>query len=149
MKWRDRLETDLEDYIDDPAARAVIFALVGSVRTAERVLAGKDDDETRVGMAQLMLDFTIGLNSNPFWMRHSSYLMPVFATATSAWLDSFSYIEAKSGEDRAAFITTRNIMAEVAVAVLFCSDGAKGVRDNGAKVRKIMLRHGDLNAGGK
>lgn len=149
MNWRERLRGDIESYFIGEGASHVVAALLSSVHTAEQVLAGRSDDDVRVGMAQLMIDFTVGLNSNPFWLKHSGYIMPVFSTGVSAWMDSMAYLDAKTPEDRVAFIATRNAMTEVAMAVLFCDQGAKGVREKGTDLRRVMLQHGDLSRKGK
>lgn len=148
MKWRDDLTADLKPIFGEGSDEAisVVLSLVGAVRTAEAVLGEKTDRDTRVGMAQLLLDFTISLPSNPFWIRHGAYIMPVYATAIAAWMDSYNYAESDSVTDRVAFITSRNVLGEVAGAVLYCHRGGKAVLDKGRDLRTIMIKHGDFAA---
>jgi hypothetical protein len=142
MAFRDNVITAITPHIEDDAARAVVADLLEFVRTTEKVLQGDSSDETRLGMARSFVALTTGLNSNPFWLRHSGYIMPVFATTASAWMDSIGYVQGSTSSDRAAFLVTRNMLPEVAVAVLYCESGAKGVQDHALILRKKLLELG-------
>lgn len=122
------------------AALAVIGELHNFINTAQAVFMGDTiTDDIRVGMSQILVGFTIGLNDNPFWKQHAAYLMPVFANATISWGDSFGYLAGDTDQDRAAFMACSNAMAEVAVAVLYCAEGTGAVREKSMRLRRDFM----------
>lgn len=141
MGFRDNLKAAISPYIKDEAARGVVTSLLGGVYTIDKVIRGEVDDDVKSASAQMLLDFTAGLNANPFWLQHSGYVMPVFTNATMSWLHSYQYTkEDASPENKLNFLVARNVLAEVAVAVLYCEKGTKGMVEEGARLREAIMQ---------
>lgn len=128
---------------ESEAPLAVIGELMNFILTARSVLAGDTGDDTRQGMSQLMMGFTIGLSDNAFWRQHASYIMPIFANAVTSWGDSFGYLADENEQNRVAFVACANAMAEVTVAVLYCAEGAAAVKKHSMKLRLAFMATGE------
>ena len=140
MSFRDEVKRAVSPYIKEDAAQGVIASLLGSIRTVDSVLQGKVDDEVKAGAVQILFDFTAGLNANPFWLRHASYLMPVFTNAVAGWFHSYKYAKPDATpQDKITFLVARNVLAETAVAVLYCERGAKALAEEGAALREAIM----------
>lgn len=143
MSFKQDIDNAISPYIKDTAARAVVRSLLEPVRTVDRILRNDIDDEARSAAAQILLDFTIGLNSNPFWMdpRNSGYIMPVYSNAVVSWLHSFQYAKQQATpEEKLQYLVARNVLVEVAVAVLYCERGAKGMAEDGPRLREAIMK---------
>ena len=141
MTSRADIDRAIAPFIRDEAARSVVNSLLGAAATVDRVIRGESTDEVKQDAAQMLLDFTSGLNSNPFWLRHSGYIMPVYTSAVMSWLHSYQYTKADAPpEDKLAFLAARNVLAEVAVAVLYCEQGTKGMVQTGAQLRQALMK---------
>lgn len=143
MSFRDDLQRAIEPYIKTAPAQAVVHSLLNAVWTVDKVLRGENTAEVRAGASQILLDLTAGLNSNPFWLepRTANYIMPVFTNAVLSWLHSYQYAKADATpEEKLQFLVARNVLAEVAVAVLYCERGAKGFAEDGARLREAIVR---------
>lgn len=142
MTFRNELVAAIEPHIKDENARNVVLALLGAVRTVDAVIRGTIDDEVKANTAQLLLDFTAGLNANPFWLqpRNAGYIMPVFTNAVAGWLQSYQYAKADATPDeKLSFLVARNVLAEVACAVLYCERGTLAFAREGADLRQKIM----------
>lgn len=116
MGWHAQIESVLKRYLSEPAAD-VALTLMSAFYTAERIGAGKIDEESKGGVIRMLVGLTYGLNSNGWWRQHGGSVWPVFQTAVNAWLDACQYMtEGKPSEAKAAM--TRGVVMEVASAVL-------------------------------
>lgn len=141
MTYRNQITNTIEDFIIDPAARGVVASMFAAVHNVEKVMKGEVTDDVRVGVMQMFFDLTVGLGDNPFWRQHSGYLLPVFQMAANAWRDSFEHLsDPKDEASNIAFLTTRNTMCELAVAVLYCEQGAAGLAKNSVSLRKAVMK---------
>lgn len=141
MAFRNDLKSAIAPHINDEAAQGVVTSLLGGVYTIDKIIRGEVDDDVKSAAAQLLLDFTAGLNANPFWMQHSGYIMPVFTNAAMSWLHSYQYTKTDaSPENKLNFLVARNVLAEVAVAVLYCEQGTKGMVEKGARLREAIMQ---------
>lgn len=140
MTSRAEIRGVLRPFYQEAEAADVAAALLGAAAAVNSVLTGQVTDAVKKDTAQILLDFTSGLNSNPFWLRHAGYIMPVYTNAVMSWLQSYNYAQREATDaDRLAFLTTRNVLAEVAVAVLYCSKGAGAVLETGPALRAALI----------
>lgn len=141
MAFRNDLKSAIGPYIKEEAAQGVVTSLLGAVYTIDKIIRGEVDDDVKSQAAQMLLDFTAGLNANPFWLRHSGYIMPVFTNAAMSWLHSYQYTKNDATPDQKLnFLVARNVLAEVAVAVLYCERGTKGMVEDGARLRERIMQ---------
>lgn len=143
MTFRTDVLSAIQDHIKDEAARGVVLSLLSAVRTIDQVVQGKVDDEVKANAAQVLVDLTAGLNANPFWLipRNSGYVMPVFTNAVASWFQSYQYAKKDStSDDRLAFLVARNVLAEVACAVLYCERGTAAFAQEGADLRRKIMQ---------
>lgn len=148
MSWITGYESAMRTYVDDPNAVAVAKALVGAPYYTSRVMRDEVNTEVKQGLNQMLVDFTLGLAENPFWKQHSTFLMPVYVTALSSWLASFDFIiKGTTPDDQMALISSRNTLADVAIAVLYCHKGPAEVQRSGNALRKRIVDLGDVAVG--
>lgn len=145
MTYRAQIISTIEPIILDPAARSVVAAMFAAVHSVEQVMKGEIGEDVRTGVMSMFFDLTVGLNDNHFWRTHSGYLLPVFQMGANAWRDSFSHLAATDTDpnDRqssVAFLTSRNAMCELAVAVLYCEQGAAGLAEKSVELRKAVMK---------
>ena len=141
MSFREEVKRTISPYIREEAAQGVVASLLCAVRTVDAVLKGQVDDEVKSSAVQILFDFTAGLNSNPFWLRNAGYLMPVFTNAVAGWLHSYRYAKPDAtAEEKITFLVARNVLAETAVAVLYCERGAKALAEEGAQLREAIMK---------
>jgi hypothetical protein len=148
MSWINGYENVVRAYVDDPNAVAVAKALVGAPYFTSRVMRDDVDETVKLGLNQMLVDFTIGLAENPFWQKNSTFLMPVYVVALSTWLASFDFIiKGTTEKDQMALISARNTLADVAVAVLHCHKGPAEVQRTGNQMRQRIVDLGDVAIG--
>ncbi|MFV0512502.1 MAG: hypothetical protein ACK5MY_02530 [Jhaorihella sp.] len=140
MKFHDELQNAVRPFYQDAGAIHVVTSLLGAVRTIDAVVRDQVDEEVKSSAVQILFDLTASLNSNPFWVRHSGYIMPVFTNSVAGWINSYNYAKAgATPEEKATFLVARNVLAETAIAVLYCERGAKGLLQDGARLREVLM----------
>lgn len=130
----------LAPYIADPDALAVGTSLLNAVLSTEQVMQGRADSGVSSAVAAMLVDFAFALGQNPFWQKWNAYLVPVFASAIMARLDSYAHAAGRpTDEDRLAFLTAHHQVVEIAVAVLYCTGGVDVRSGASVKMRADLL----------
>ena len=139
-------------YIQTPSGRAVALELIMLLRTMERGLTEQTfTPELRNDVLRSFTTLLLDLPANVFWREHASYLLPIVATSVNAWIDSTRYAEKASipegtipneqaVEATLRFHGLRNTMVEVALAVVYCEQGAGGLRDVSFDMREKLIK---------
>lgn len=140
--WRDQLEAKLKPHLSEGAVNAAC-SLMSAFHTTEEIMAGRVTPDVRQAAAQMLVDLTVGLASNPWWQRHAGVVLPVFAVAVNAWLDSGEYARRSGGSDlsnpdtiRAVYV--RSTMVEVVSAVSIADLGFARAREVSVQLRDAV-----------
>lgn len=133
MTWRQQILAVLKVHMSESAAEAAA-ALLGAFYATERICAGKTDEQAKGAVMQMLVDLTFGLPSNGWWKQNGAFVMPVFATAVNAWMDSLVYFT--MGKDKEPYaISTRAVIMEVASACLLVDKGVVQTREHSRLLR--------------
>lgn len=141
--WRDRLEAVLKPHLSEGATQAA-GALLSAFHTTEAVMAARVTDETKKAAAQMLVDLTVGLATNPWWQKNAMFVMPVFAVAVNAWLDCGIYAQRAatdvvSDPDVLRSTYVRSTLVEVVTAVAIADLGFAKAHAVSTKLRDAVI----------
>lgn len=149
MTLREKIGDMLRKQGLSEAAVAVAQTLYCAVRATEKVMSGRTDSESRTDILQMLMDFALVLPRNPWFVQHGGQVMPTWAAAVVAKLDSYEYI-AKDTENptasdklstRTKVITTSAVLREVVVTVAMCDLGPAKGKDASVAIRDALARY--------
>ena len=140
--WKDQVEATLKPHLSENAVSAA-SALLAAFHTTEEVMAGRVTGDVRRAAAQMLVDLTVGLVSNPWWQKHGPFVMPVFAVAVNAWLDCGVYAQRAAKDvvgdpDLLRSTYVRSVLTEVVSAVAIADLGFARAHAISAKVRDAI-----------
>lgn len=81
-------------------------------------------------------DLTFSLNTNPFWVKNSSYLMPVLAIAVNGVLDAKKLRLKNEPLWSNLWYQSRNLWLEVLPAILFCLSGYAEMQKKSLEIKQ-------------
>jgi hypothetical protein len=83
-------------------------------------------------------DLTFSMNTNQFWVKNSTYLMPIVGAAVNAFQDNRQlYSEGlASGTWRELEYHNRNVWLETLPAILFCLNGHAPMRKQSLEIKQ-------------
>lgn len=86
-----------------------------------------------------LLDLTFTLNTNPFWVRNASYLMPLVNASINASLDGSMQLATPGDSlwDKLRY-HHKNMWLELLPAVLYCLSGYKIMREKSLEMKKAF-----------
>lgn len=73
-------------------------------------------------------DLTFVLNTNQFWLKNSSYMMPLVNSSVNAFSDNYALTEKPQPLWGALVYHNRNVWLELLPAVVFCLSGHSAMR---------------------
>src|ERR1035437_3313080 len=78
-------DKDSEEF-KDPRRMADAYAAVSVVVSIYNIFASMYEKSNNIGLTAIV-DLTFALNANPFWLKHSGYIMPLLNAAVNSTLD--------------------------------------------------------------
>lgn len=150
MADKDKLYKVLDRYYKNQSTTAAVMAMYGAINSTTNVLNGDMSDENKIGVGQMLVDLTMGLQTNPFFMQFGQTLMPVFQMAVNAYVDHLEYFEkdrntypnvddARMIETRSRILACSYVKHEIALAALLCEQGAGVLRQNSVALRDALI----------
>ena len=143
----------LDKYLETKGAAEAVSAMYRSLDTTSKALReGVGDDATKTGVGQMLVDLTIGLQTNPFMAQYGGRIWPVFHAAVNAYLDHFEYIhtdatqqltESQRIDVRARTLACSYVKHEIALAALLCEQGGGALRSKSRKMRDELIELGE------
>jgi hypothetical protein len=83
-------------------------------------------------------DLTFGLNTNPFWVANSTYLMPLLNAAINGFNDNQALRESPQPLWSNLQYHNRNIWLELLPAILFCLKGYGAMREKSLEIKQAF-----------
>lgn len=85
-----------------------------------------------------IVDLAFGLNTNGFWLKHSSYLMPILNTSINAAIDYHVLVSNKEILwDRLEY-QCRHLWLDILPQIVFLISGFAGMRKSSLELKKSM-----------
>ena len=146
-QWRNDLTRALNSYYASEATTQAVVSMYSAIRTTARALAEVNDEETRSGQAQMLIDLTFGLDTNPLMMNYRQQIWPIFQAAVNAYLSSMGYMEKAADNQnqreqidlRTKAIATKTMIHEVALMALMCEQGGPAYLSKATQMRDDLM----------
>lgn len=151
---RDRLNEIINDYTQSQSARAVAVDLIMMLRTAEKAAASETlDSDARGEVLRSYAALLLDLPANTFWRENAGFLTPIVAMAFNAWIDASHYMQLTLDDRQTETARTgailqvhglRHTAVEVALGVIYCEQGAGGLRAASVALRDKLMEAWDV-----
>lgn len=146
----DKLRALLAGYLNNQSAIEAVVAMYGAIDSTTAVLNGDLSEKRRIGVGQMLVNLTMGLQTNPFYIQFASQMTPVFQMAVNAYLDHLEYFDkdqqaypSMSNEEniklRSRLLTCHYVKHEIALAALLCEQGAGTLREKSVTLRDALI----------
>jgi hypothetical protein len=90
--WEDDATLKLRGYFKTDAATGIVVAMLGALRTVQRIQRGLTDDDTPRDVLRLLFTTVIAIYDSPFIQQHGAKLLPIYQAAVMGWLDGARYL---------------------------------------------------------
>ena len=123
-RYADQKENVAPEYVRKQADAAAAVELVCSLINVFGVMAGAKNYSGEAAIA----DLTFSLNTNIFWVKNATYLMPVLSAAINAYQDNQQLKVQNQALWAPLEYHNRNVWLEVLPAIVFCLNGYAAMR---------------------
>lgn len=130
----DPKSTEGLEYPRKQAEAVLAVELVCSLVNMFGVMAGLRNYSGESAIA----DLTFTLNTNPFWVKNASYLMPVLGAAVNAFQDNVQLKANPSPLWDKLQYHNDSVWLETLPAVLFCLKGASAMREKSLEMKQAF-----------
>jgi len=145
MAWKDDLERVLNRYYKEQMTTDAVVCMFSAIRNTNRVIAGHNDESVGVGVLQMLVDLTYGMENNAFFRVANAQIWPLFQAAVNAYVDSLTYADeaAQTPESdqkrrmelQGKAVSARDVIIEVALAALRIEQGGGVYRERSRAMR--------------
>jgi hypothetical protein len=153
-RWHNELKSILKRFLKEESSVHLVLSMYSALRSTARCISGRNDEDTRMGVAQALIDITYGLDTNPCMMAYRSQIWPVWRCAVQGLFDGNTYMDKSESatvqsveiDYRMKAISCNVLIREVAMTVLLCEQGATGLLENSVAFRDALSELKDPDA---
>jgi hypothetical protein len=133
-KPEDQAKVGAPDFMKKVAEGAGAVEFVCSLVNIAGVMSGS---RTYSG-EQAIADLTFSLNTNPFWIKNSSYLMPLLSAFINASQDNDKLKQNSDPLWARMVYSHQALWLEVLPAIIFCLEGYPAMREKSLAVKQAF-----------